>query len=87
MINLLLVGLLLGMALGRFFRVYVLIPGCALAVVLALSGPTVFSTSLLQAAAELAVVLASVQVGYVASLVMGRGPALLPSRRLKARHI
>ncbi|WP_395666004.1 hypothetical protein [Methylocella sp.] len=85
MFNLMMVGLLLGMALGRFFRVYVLIPGCALAVVLAMSGPQAFDSSILSALIEVAVAVAALQAGYVAALVFAQVPLALPRlRRLSA---
>ena len=88
MFNLLMVGLLLGMALGRFFRVYVLVPGCALAIVLAMSGPHVFASSIGETLIEIVAIVVALQMGYVASLVFTHIQIALPrARRLTAPQI
>ncbi len=88
MFNLVMVRLLLGLALGRFFRVYVLVPGCALAIVLAMSGPQTLASSIFGSLLQVAVVVAALQAGYVASLIFAHHPIALPRlRRMTTRQI
>lgn len=81
MINLLLVGALLGMVLGRFFRVYVLVPASGLMIALALTDPGIFAHSFWRSCFNGLVILAAVQLGYVASLLASFLPALSLARR------
>lgn len=64
-------GILFGTILGRFFRVYILLPACALAVVLVLASPAPTGSSLWSSMLEIAVLVTSLQVGYIVGLVAG----------------
>ena len=83
MTDLVIAGALLGLILGRFFKVYVLLPACALVTVLALTGPYLIGKSLGTSFVELIVLLASLQFGYVAGLLSNHLSTLLsgPRRR------
>ena len=59
---------LFGLVLGRFFKVYVLIPTCGFTLVLAFAGPTLGYESLTYSFVEIALVLASLQIGYFIAL-------------------
>jgi hypothetical protein len=69
MTDLVIVGALLGLILGRLFKVYVLLPACALVALLALTGPYLIGKSVGTSFFELIVLLASLQFGYVAGLL------------------
>jgi ABC-type dipeptide/oligopeptide/nickel transport system permease subunit len=64
-------GVLFGTILGRFFRIFVLVPASALAVVLVLATPAAADKSLWDSMLELFVLVTSMQVGYVVGLVSG----------------
>jgi hypothetical protein len=59
---------LLGLVLGRFFKVFVLIPTCCFALVLAFAGPTLGYESLTYSFVEIALIIASLQIGYFIAL-------------------
>jgi hypothetical protein len=67
--NLLIASLLLGAVLGRFFKVLVLVPACAfiLAVILVRSADV--EHGLLRPLLEFAVLITSLQIGYVSGLL------------------
>ncbi len=87
MTNLLFAGALLGIILGRFFRVYVLVPASAFMIALALTDPDIFTNSFSVSCLNGVMILAAVQFGYVASLTARFLPALsFPRRGLWASH-
>lgn len=55
---------LFGLVLGRFFKVFVLIPACCFAFVLAFAGSTLGYKSLTYSLVETALIMASLQIGY-----------------------
>ena len=59
---------LFGMILGQFFKCYVLIPACGLAIVLALVFPAHTEPSLLRWFLQIYMVTTSLQIGYMAGL-------------------
>ncbi len=61
-------GALLGVILGRFFKVYILAPVSVVAIILTFSGPDVTAPSFYANCLELAALLVSIQFGYVAGL-------------------
>lgn len=81
MVNLLIASALMGLVLGRLFRVYVLIPASVFAVILACTDPGMLAYSLSEACLTVGAIVVSVQLGYFVSLAAGRMPALLPNRR------
>jgi hypothetical protein len=94
MVILVVVGVLFGMALGQFFKCFVLIPACGLACVLVLASPAHMDDSLLGLFVQIVVLIISLQIGYFVGLVArdfrlaqkrpktpgGRGPDEIPSR-------
>jgi hypothetical protein len=65
----LLIGsVLLGAVLGRFFKVLVLVPACALVLAAVLVGSADVEHGLLRRLLEFAVLIASLQIGYVSGL-------------------
>ncbi len=65
------VGVLFGIVLGQFFKCYVLIPACGLAIVLVLAGPAHMNSNLLDLFLHFVVLTTSIQIGYVVGLVVG----------------
>jgi len=59
---------LLGLVLGRFFKVYVLVPTCGFAWVLAFAGPTLGYKSLTYSFVEIVLIMTSLQIGYFVAL-------------------
>jgi len=59
---------LFGLLLGRFFKVFVLIPTCCFALVLAFAGPTLGYESLTYSFVEIVLIMASLQIGYFIAL-------------------
>ncbi len=86
MTNLVLVGALFGLVLGRFFKVYVLVPACILASVLALTGPNLIAGFLSTSCIELVVLIASLQFGYAVGLLSNQLSGLLSGRRGTPTH-
>ena len=79
---------LFGLILGRFFKVYVLVPACALVTILAFTGPHFIGKSLGSSFVELIVLLASLQFGYVVGLLSNHLSTFLSGpRRLWASLI
>ncbi len=64
-------GILFGTVLGRFFKVYILVPASALAVVLVLASPAPPEGGLWSSMLEIGVLVTSLQVGYLVGLVAG----------------
>jgi hypothetical protein len=64
-------GILFGTILGRFFRIYILVPASALAVVLLLASPSPADSSMWYTMLEIGVLVTSLQFGYVVGLVTG----------------
>jgi F0F1-type ATP synthase assembly protein I len=69
-------GVLFGTILGRFFKVYVLVPASALAIILVLAHPASTEQGLLYSLLEVGILVTSLQVGYVLGLVTGTAPLL-----------
>jgi hypothetical protein len=80
MTTLLMATALFGLILGRFFKVYVLIPTCAFALVLTFAGPTLGYESLTYSCVEVLLILTSLQIGYFAALLSKNLPSLRQSR-------
>ena len=95
MIILVIGSLLLGAILGRFFNVRVLAPAFALSLAMVVAGSAYFGHSLLRALLEFAVLITSLQIGYVSGVLsflipsvsqrQGTMAALRMSRR-KTQH-
>lgn len=64
-------GVLFGTILGRYFKIFILIPASALAVVLVAASPTSADHSLWYSLLEIGVLVTSLQVGYIVGLVTG----------------
>ena len=58
-----------GIILGHFFKWYVLIPACGLAIVLVLINPAHMESSLLGGFVQFVVLITSLQIGYFVGLV------------------
>jgi hypothetical protein len=76
MATLLIATALFGLVLGRFFKVYILIPTCVIALALALAGPTLGFHSLPYSFIGLLLILASLQIGYFIALASRNLPAI-----------
>lgn len=74
-------GALFGAVLGRFFKVFILVPTCALAVILILAKPGLADVPWTQSLLEIVVLIASLQIGYAVGLVASNTPVLLQSAR------
>jgi hypothetical protein len=84
---LLVVGFLFGMILGQFFKCYVLVPACGLAIILVLASPAHMDNSHLGPFLQFVVLIVSLEIGYVVGLVarnFHREPKR--SKRLKSPH-
>jgi hypothetical protein len=85
-------SLLLGAILGRFFNVLVLAPAFALSLAMVVASFTYFGHGLLRALLEFAVLITSLQIGYVFGLVSHSIPSVSerreprPRRRREPRH-
>jgi hypothetical protein len=62
-------SVLLGAVLGRFFKVLVLVPACAFLLAAVLVRSAYFGHDLLRPLLELAVLITSLQIGYVSGLL------------------
>ncbi|WP_036260095.1 hypothetical protein [Methylocapsa aurea] len=69
-------GVLFGTILGRFFKVLILVPVSALAIVLVLAGPALAEHSLARALLEIFALITSLQIGYAAGVVSINIPVL-----------
>jgi hypothetical protein len=67
--NLLILTLLLGAVLGRFFKVLVLVPACAFALAAVLVRSADVEHGLLRPLLEFVVLITSLQIGYVSGLL------------------
>lgn len=79
-------GVLFGTLLGRFFKVFVLVPACVLAIVLVLAKATSAEHSWAWSLLEIAVLVTSLQIGYALGMVSGEFPALMNLCRKALRH-
>ncbi|MGA2638914.1 hypothetical protein [Methylocella sp.] len=61
---------LFGMALGQFFKWFILFPACGLASILVLINPMHIHNGLLGSFLQFGVVITTLQIGYFAGLVM-----------------
>lgn len=59
---------LLGLILGRFFKVYVLIPTCGVVLILAFAGPTLGYETLTSSFLETVLIMATLQSSYFVAL-------------------
>jgi hypothetical protein len=71
-------GVLFGTILGRYFKIFVLVPASALAIVLVVASPTSAEQSLWYSILDIGVVVTSLQVGYCLGLLTAT-TSLLPS--------
>jgi hypothetical protein len=69
MANLLIVSVLLGVVLGRFFKVLILVPACAFILAAVLVGSAAGEHGLLRPLLEFAILNAALQIGYASSLL------------------
>lgn len=67
---LVIVGVLFGIILGQFFKCYVLIPACGLALVFVLADPAHMNSNLLNSFLHFVVLTTTIQIGYVVGLVV-----------------
>lgn len=74
-------GVLFGTILGRFFKVYILIPTCGAAIVLALAQPGLGGQSLARTCLEIIVLIASLQFGYVLGVLSSKTSVVLAGLR------
>jgi hypothetical protein len=63
-------SVLLGTVFGRFFRVWVLVPACALTFAIVFASSAYYEHGLLNALLEFAVVATSLQIGYASGLLL-----------------
>jgi hypothetical protein len=75
MAMLLIATALFGLVLGRFFKVYVLIPACGFAVVLAFAGPTLGYLSA-YSLVDITLIMTSLQIGYFVALASKALPSV-----------
>jgi hypothetical protein len=69
MTSLFIVSVLLGAVLGRFFKVWVLVPVCAVAFVIVAVSSAFYSQGLLAAILEFVFVATGLQMGYASGLI------------------
>jgi hypothetical protein len=72
-------SILLGAILGRFFKVLVLIPACAVTLAMVVAS-SAYEHSLLRALLEVVVLLTSLQIGYVSGLFSSLIPSVWQRR-------
>jgi hypothetical protein len=58
-------SVLLGTVLGRFFKVWVLVPACVLTFAIVIAGSAYYEHRLLSALLEFTVIVTCLQIGYV----------------------
>jgi hypothetical protein len=81
-------GALFGMVLGRFFKWFALFPAFGLAVILALANPVHVDNSLLASFLAFVALIVSIQIGYVAGLILHNFlPAPNHPMDLAVRHL
>ena len=73
-------SVLLGAVLGRFFKVLVLVPACALVLAVVLVRSADGEHGLLRPLLEFAVLITSLQIGYVVGLVSHSIPSVSERR-------
>lgn len=73
-------SILLGATLGRFFKVLVLIPACAVTLAMVVASSAYFEHTLLRALLEVVVLLTSLQIGYVSGLFSSFIPSVWQRR-------
>ena len=69
MANLIIMSVLLGAVLGRFFKVFILLPACAFILAAVLVRSFAGEHGLLRTLLELALLNATLQIGYAANLL------------------
>ena len=62
-------SLLLGTVLGRFFKVWVLVPACALTFTIVFASSAYYEHALLSALLEFTVIATCLQIGYASGLL------------------
>ena len=75
-------ALVVGILLGRFFKIFVLVPASALAIVLVVASPT-SENSLWYSILEIGVIVTSLQVGYVFGVSSHQNFTLPPLSKVK----
>jgi hypothetical protein len=85
-VSLILAGILFGIILGRFFKVYVLLLAYAVAALVILARGYGLDLSILRMLTEAIVLFASLQLGYVAGLVSTDLRSLTRERRRAVRN-
>ena len=78
-------SVLLGAILGRFFKVLILVPACALTLAMVVASSAYFGYSLPRAVLEFIVLITSLQIGYVFGLffsIYGIRPQSVAQRSL-----
>jgi hypothetical protein len=76
MAMLLIATALFGLVLGRFFKVYVLIPTCGFAVVLAFAGPPLGYDLSTYSLVDVTLIMTSLQIGYFVALASKAFPSV-----------
>ena len=79
-------SVLLGAVLGRFFKVLVLVPACVLVLAVVLVRSADGEHGLLRALLEFAVLITSLQIGYVVGLVSHSIPSVSERREPRPRR-
>lgn len=79
-------GVLFGTVLGRYFKVFILVPACVLAIVLILAKPLPADHTFLYSLLEIVVLVTSLQFGYAIGLVSGNIPVLFSAFRKVLGH-
>ena len=83
---LVIVGVLFGIVLGRFFKVFVLIPASIFAIVLVAAKAASVAHPFLYTLLESVVLVGSLQTGYAAGIALGEFPAMLTLCRKALGH-
>ncbi len=84
--TILLIGsVLLGAVLGRFFKVLVLAPACAVILAVVIARSVYFEHGVLRALLEFAVLITSLQIGYVSGLLSYFIPSSMLRHQGKSR--
>jgi hypothetical protein len=74
-------GVLFGTVLGRFFRVYILVPACGSAIILALARPSLAGQGLVRTLIEIGALIAGLQFGYVIGVFSSKSSTVLTRLR------
>lgn len=80
-------SVLFGIVLARFFTVYVLVPACALTAVLVIASPIHAAHGSWAIIFEVVVSIASIQLGYIAGLLLQALPNSLQRFRVDSPYV